>query len=143
MVVVMQSEATEEQIQKVAKRLEEIGFAIHRTDGATCTILAAVGEKLAVDARDFELLEGVREVHRISAPYKLASRRFRPEGTVVDLGKGVKVGGHSVVVMAGPCSVETREQIMVIAGQVSQFFCVDYGTGSTIGEFCESLSLFG
>ncbi|MCH8948563.1 MAG: 3-deoxy-7-phosphoheptulonate synthase [Acidobacteria bacterium] len=119
MVVVMQTGATEKQIQHAAERLKEMGFSIHRTDGATCTILAAVGEKLAFDARDVELLDGVREVHRISAPYKLANRQFRPEGTVVEVGKDVQIGGNEVIVMAGPCSVESREQILAIAEAVS------------------------
>ena len=71
------------------------------------------------DARDIELLDGVREVVRITQPYKLASRAFRPEGTIVDLGKGVKVGGTEVVVAAGPCAVETKSQIDSVAERVA------------------------
>jgi 3-deoxy-7-phosphoheptulonate synthase len=72
------------------------------------------------DTRDIELLEGVGEVLRISAPYKLASRHFRPEGSVIQLGKGVAVGGKQVVVMAGPCSVESAEQIEIIAAGLAK-----------------------
>jgi len=72
------------------------------------------------DTRDIELLEGVAEVVRISAPYKLASRHFRPEGSVIQLGKGVAVGGEQVVMMAGPCSVESAEQIETIATLVAE-----------------------
>jgi len=120
MVVVMQEGATEEQIQRAINRLMEMGFDIHRSTGARHTVLGAVGAKVDFDTRDIELLEGVAEVLRISAPYKLASRHFRPEGSVVQLGKGVAVGGPQVIVMAGPCSVESAEQIETIAATVAK-----------------------
>ena len=120
MVVVMQEGATEEAIQRVINKLMGIGFDIHRSTGARHTVLGAVGAKVDFDTRDIELLEGVAEVLRISAPYKLASRQFRPEGSKIALGKGVIVGGSEVVVMAGPCSVESAEQIEDIAALVAQ-----------------------
>jgi 3-deoxy-7-phosphoheptulonate synthase len=120
MVVVMQEGATEDQIQRVINKLMDMGFDIHRSTGARHTVLGAVGAKIDFDTRDIELLEGVAEVLRISAPYKLASRHFRPEGSVIQLGKGVAVGGQQVVVMAGPCSVESAEQIEAIAERVAK-----------------------
>ncbi|MBI1983771.1 MAG: 3-deoxy-7-phosphoheptulonate synthase [Acidobacteria bacterium] len=120
MVVVMQEGATEEQIQRVINKLMDMGFDIHRSTGARHTVLGAVGAKMDFDTRDIELLGGVAEVLRISAPYKLASRQFRPEGSVVKLGKDIAVGGEQVVVMAGPCSVESAEQIDTIAETVSK-----------------------
>jgi 3-deoxy-7-phosphoheptulonate synthase len=120
MVVVMQEGATEEQIQGVIIKLMDMGFDIHRSTGARQSVLGAVGAKIGFDTRDIELLPGVAEVLRISAPYKLASRHFRPEGSVVKLGKDVAVGGTEVVVMAGPCSVESDEQIEAIAAFVSK-----------------------
>jgi len=120
MVVVMQEGATEEHIQRVINKLMNMGFDIHRSTGARHTVLGAVGAKIDFDTRDIELLEGVAEVLRISAPYKLASRHFRPEGSVIQLGHGVTVGGDQVVVMAGPCSVESAEQIDVIAEHVAK-----------------------
>jgi 3-deoxy-7-phosphoheptulonate synthase len=119
MVVVMQEGATEDQIQYVINKLMDMGFDIHRSTGARHTVLGAVGAKVDFDTRDIELLGGVAEVLRISAPYKLASRHFRPEGSVVKLGKGVAVGGEEVVVMAGPCSIESAEQIDTIAAKVA------------------------
>jgi 3-deoxy-7-phosphoheptulonate synthase len=119
MVVVMQEGATEEQVQSVISKLMEMGFDIHRSTGVAQTVLGAVGVKPEFDHRDIELLEGVQGVHRISSPYKLASRHFRPEGSVIQLGKDVALGGERVVVMAGPCSVESAEQIEVIAAQVA------------------------
>jgi 3-deoxy-7-phosphoheptulonate synthase len=117
MVVVMQEGATEEQIQKVIDRLIQMGFDVHRSTGTTHTVLGAVGGA-PVDHRDIELLDGVREVVKISASYKLASRAFKPEGTVVKVGppgRQLEVGGRDVVMMAGPCTIESAEQIMTIA----------------------------
>jgi len=119
MVVVMQEGATEEEVQYVISRLMGMGFDIHRSTGARQTVLGAVGAKVDFDTRDIELLGGVEEVLRISAPYKLASRHFRPEGTIVTLSGGVAIGGEHVVVMAGPCSVESAEQIDTIARSVA------------------------
>jgi 3-deoxy-7-phosphoheptulonate synthase len=119
MVVVMQEGATEEQVQHVINRLMDMGFDIHRSTGARQTVLGAVGAKFDFDTRNIEIIEGVAEVLRISAPYKLASRQFRPEGSVVQLGKGVAVGGNEVVVMAGPCSVESADQIGTVAARVA------------------------
>ena len=118
MVVVMHERATEEQIQSVIDRLIQMGFDVHRSTGTSHTVLGAVGG-VPVDQRDIELLEGVREVVKISASYKLASRAFKPEGTVVKVGppdREIEIGGRDVVMMAGPCTVESAEQIMTIAG---------------------------
>jgi 3-deoxy-7-phosphoheptulonate synthase len=119
MVVVMQEGATEAQIQHVIDRLVAMGFDIHRSTGASHTVLGAVGVRPDFDTRDVELLEGVRQVLRITQPYKLASRTFRPEGSIIDLGKGVRIGGPEVVVMAGPCAVENEAQIDLIAERVA------------------------
>ena len=118
MIVAMQENATEEQIQTVVERMTAIGFNVHRTTGAVQTILAGVGRPAQFDHKDFELLPGVSEAVRISSPYKLAGRGFRPEGTIVRFPNGVEIGGNELVVMAGPCSVEGRDQIFTCAAQV-------------------------
>ncbi|MGC2298688.1 MAG: 3-deoxy-7-phosphoheptulonate synthase [Acidobacteriaceae bacterium] len=115
MIVAMQDRATEEEIQAVVERMMEIGFNVHRTTGTVQTILAGVGTPGVFEHREFEVLAGVAEVIRISSPYKLAGRSFRPEGTIVRFPNGVSVGGDEVIVMAGPCSVESREQIFTCA----------------------------
>jgi 3-deoxy-7-phosphoheptulonate synthase len=120
MVIVMQEGASDAQIQNVIDKLIAHGFDVHRSTGASHTVLGAVGVHRDFDHRDFELLEGVREVMRITQPFKLASRQFKPEGTVIDLGRGVKIGGPDVVVAAGPCSVESREQMFAISEAVSK-----------------------
>jgi len=120
MVVVMHPGSSDEQIQHVIDRLVGSGFDVHRSTGETHTVLGAVGVHPDFDTRDIELLDGVREVVRITQPYKLASRAFRPEGTIVDVGKGVRIGGTEVVVAAGPCAVESKAQIDSIADSVAQ-----------------------
>jgi 3-deoxy-7-phosphoheptulonate synthase len=116
----MQSGASEEQIQHVVDRLVALGFDIHRSTGASQTVLGAVGVKPDFDTRDIEVLDGVREVVRITQPYKLASRAFRPEGTVIELRNGLRIGATDVVVAAGPCAVESAEQIDLIASRVAE-----------------------
>jgi 3-deoxy-7-phosphoheptulonate synthase len=110
MLVVMQQDASEAHIQKIIDRLIEDGFNVHRSTGVIHTVLGGVGGREDFDTAVFEVMDGVKEVHRIISPYKLASRGFRPQGTVVRIGD-VEIGGGAVVVMAGPCSVESRDQI--------------------------------
>jgi len=119
MIVAMQESASEEQIQQVIERLVEMGFEVHRSTGARQTVLGAVGARSDFDIRDIEVLTGVGEVHRISAPYKLAGRSFRPDGTIIKFPNGLAVGGNEIVIMAGPCSVESREQLLTVAEQVA------------------------
>src|SRR5579864_872557 len=120
MIVAMQEGADEAQIQQVIENLVKMGFEVHRSTGARMTVLGAVGSGIDFDIRNIELLPGVQEVHRISSPYKLAGRSFRPEGTIVQLRNGIGVGGNEIVVMAGPCSVETREQLSSTAEAVAK-----------------------
>ena len=117
MVVVMEPKAPEEKIQNVITHLKDLGFDIHRSDGVTHTILGAIGDKTGIDIRQLEVLQGVHEVVRISEPYKLASRSFKQENTVIRMGD-VEIGGQEVIVAAGPCAVESGEQIMKIAEAV-------------------------
>src|SRR4030095_9727333 len=120
MVIVMQEGASDAQIQNVIDKLIAHGFDVHRSTGSAHTVLGAVGGPRDFDHRVWERLEGVREVMRITQPFKLASRQFKPEGTVIDLGRGVKIGGAEVVIAAGPCSVESHEQIHSVAESVSK-----------------------
>jgi 3-deoxy-7-phosphoheptulonate synthase len=118
MIVAMQEKATEEEINAVIDVMEESGVNVHRTTGATQTILAAVGPTATLDLSKFEVLPGVLEVHRISSPYKLAGRGFRPEGTVVEFPNGAKIGGQHVAIIAGPCAIENHHQIFSVAACV-------------------------
>ena len=118
MIIVMERETAEKQIEQVIQRLIADGFDVHRSTGVERTVLGVVGQKV-VDSRVYELLEGVKEVVRITQPYKLCSRVFQQEGTVVRVGD-VEIGGNAVVVMAGPCSVESSEQINLAAETMSK-----------------------
>jgi len=120
MIVAMQDSASEEQIQNVVEHLIRMGFSVHRTTGERQTVLAAVGARIDFDTRNLEVLSGVEHVHRISAPYKLAGRSFRPDGTIIEFANGLKIGGEEVVVMAGPCSVESREQLFNVSEQIAK-----------------------
>src|SRR5215470_10030124 len=118
MVIVMEESATEEQISGVIDKLVHLGFDIHRSTGVRHTVLGAVGER-EIDWRDIELLEGVKEVLRVTSPYKLASRAFKADPTQIQIGD-VVIGGPEVIMMAGPCTVETRDQVMAIAEIVAR-----------------------
>jgi 3-deoxy-7-phosphoheptulonate synthase len=120
MIVAMQETATDEQIQQVIEHLVRMGFSVHRTTGVRQTILAAVGARIDFDTRNLEVLPGVQEVHRISAPYKLVGRTFRPEGTVLRFRNGLTIGNEEVVVMAGPCSVESRDQLFTVSEHIAR-----------------------
>jgi len=115
MLVVMQEGAEEAQTQRVIDRLVSMGFIVHRSSGMLHTVLGGVGPVGDVDPIEFEVMPGVKECHRIVSPYKLASRHFKPAGTKIRIGD-VEIGGDQVIVMAGPCSVESPDQI----GQVAQ-----------------------
>ena len=119
MVVVMQERASDEQVARVVAQLVEMGFDVHRSTGALRTVIGAVGGSRQGDPRLLEVLEGVQEVLRITEPYKLASRTFRQENTVITIGD-LRIGGDEVVVMAGPCSAETEEQVESSAAAVKR-----------------------
>src|SRR5215831_3373415 len=118
MVVVMQERATEAQIQSVIAQLIEMGFDVHRSTGANRTVLGAVGDGTG-DPQLIEVQDGVHEVLRISEPYKLASRTFKQDNTVVVVGD-VRIGGDEVIVMAGPCSAESEQQVETTAAAVKR-----------------------
>jgi 3-deoxy-7-phosphoheptulonate synthase len=119
MVVVMQERATDEQVQRVIAQLIEMGFDVHRSSGALRTVIGAVGGGTERDPRLLEVLEGVQEVVRITEPYKLASRTFKPENSVITVGD-VRIGGDEVIVMAGPCSAENEPQVEAAAAAVKR-----------------------
>ncbi|HUV30449.1 MAG TPA: 3-deoxy-7-phosphoheptulonate synthase [Acidobacteriota bacterium] len=118
MLVVMETAATPEMVAKVCEEIERLGLSAHPMPGAQRTAVGVTGNKARVDSDSILTLEGVREIIHVTAPYKLVSREFHSENTVVDVG-GVKIGGRDFVVMAGPCSVESREQTLAIAEKVA------------------------
>ena len=119
MLVVMQEGATDEQVQAVITRLVSMNFTVHRSTGVLHTVLGGVGPVDQFDPADFAAMDGVKECHRIVSPYKLASRHFKPQGSVIKIGE-VEIGGGRIVTMAGPCSIETPEQIEACAEIVAK-----------------------
>src|SRR6266487_4310536 len=106
MMIVMHPFATEEQVQHVCERLRALGFDIHRSNGTNYTVLGAIGDPKGLDRRQFEIMDGVKEVLKISEPYKLAGRSLHPQDSVLTI-RNAQVGGSDVAIMAGPCSVES------------------------------------
>ena len=117
MIVVLETGTTEKQIEEIIRVLHDHGFDVHRSTGVQHTVLGAIGVHPEFDHRQIEILDGVAEVVRVTEPFKLASRAFKREGSVFDVG-GIKIGGPEVIVIAGPCSVETEDQVFKIAQHV-------------------------
>ncbi len=118
MVVIMEPGALEPQVEAVIDHLNAYGFDVHRSSGKSYTVIGAIGVKPEFDVRIIRVLDGVRDVQRVTEPYKFASRSWKQEASVFDIA-GAKVGGPEVVVMAGPCSVETAEQVQATAAHVA------------------------
>lgn len=114
MVIVMEKHIEETKIETVVAELMRRGFDVHRSTGSDQTVLGVVGDVASVDSREFELFDGVQEVVRVSEPYKLSSRTFKKDKTVIDVGT-CKIGGKDVIVMAGPCTIESETQLMETA----------------------------
>lgn len=119
MVIVMRDTATDEQIEAITNRLHELGLEVHKVVGIQRTILGVIGDVSTVDRREFQIMDGVFEVHRISEPFKLAGRTFHADDSIIKVGDAV-FGGDQVTVIAGPCSVESEEQLFTIAKQIKE-----------------------
>jgi 3-deoxy-7-phosphoheptulonate synthase len=127
MLVVMKAQATPEQIQAVCDHIEQLGYRAHPMPGAQRTAIGITGNQGEVDRGNIEELSGVAEVIRVSKPYKLASRDVKEEDTIIRFeGTDAQIGGRNLAIVAGPCSIETREQAFAIAEKVAaagaQFF---------------------
>lgn len=118
MVVILETGVSEKQIEDIIRVLHEHGFDVHRSTGVQQTVLGAVGVHPEFDHRQIEVLPGVAEVVRVTEPFKLASRAFKREGSIIEVGD-MKIGGNEVAVIAGPCSIENEEQIFTVARKVA------------------------
>lgn len=119
MIIVLKMGSTAEQIEEVSTRLTEGGFKVHLSQGVEKTIMGAIGDRQRIEALDLEALPWVEKVVPILAPYKLVSREFHPEDTIIRVG-GQEIGGNTLHVMAGPCAVESRAQILESAHAVRE-----------------------
>lgn len=118
MVISMRPDATEAQIEAVVRKLQELNLDSHSSTGINRTVIGAIGDTSQIDIRDFEIMEGVDEAVRITAPYKLASRQFKSNNTIIKVG-AVEIGSREVMVIAGPCAIEDSKQINKIARLVA------------------------
>jgi len=114
MIIIMKHSATDEQLNAVIDRVEELGCGVHLSQGEEVTIIGIIGDRRALDRQQIERMEGVERTVLILRPFKLASRAFQPQDTIVRV-NGVTIGGKELVVMAGPCAVESREQLFEAA----------------------------
>lgn len=117
MIIILKKDATVEQVEEVSTRLAEEGLKVHLSQGVEKTIMGAIGDRQKIEALDLEALPWVEKVVPILAPYKLVSREFHPTDTIIRIGNH-EIGGDTVHVMAGPCAVESREQIIETAHAV-------------------------
>lgn len=119
MVVILENNISDEQLKNVTKHLEDFGFQLHISQGVEKTIIGAIGVTKDFDIRSIKILPGVADVYRVSEPFKQASRSFHEENTIIDL-KGLKIGTNEIVLIAGPCSIESESQIFKLAEVVSK-----------------------
>ncbi len=118
MVIVLKRDCTTEQLQEVKRAMERGGVKVMVSQGSEVTILGAEGNASGLNQQALAQLPGVDRVVPVTEPYKKANRKYHPEDTVVDIGRGVKIGGRKLAVIAGPCSVESQEQIVGVAQAV-------------------------
>ena len=119
MIIVMKAGASPAEIKHVTRRIDELGYAAHLSEGTERTIIGVIGDERPLESATFEVMDGVEKTISILPPYKLASREWRRETTVVDVGT-TKIGGQELAMMAGPCSVESRSQLLEIAHAVKE-----------------------
>ncbi len=119
MMIIMKTSATPQEVERVVDKIKSLGLAAHLSQGIEATIIGAIGETHSIPTDPFEVMDGVEIVQRITQPYKLASRQFHPENSIFSI-DGFTVGGDEIAVVAGPCSVESRSQILETAQAVKE-----------------------
>ena len=119
MIIVFKPRATENDVNRIIAKVERMGLKTHLSKGEMSTIVGLVGDTTRVDPKQFEVDECVERIMKVSEPYKLANRAFHPEDSIIDV-SGVKVGGNNLTLIAGPCSVESKEQVIEIARSIKK-----------------------
>jgi 3-deoxy-7-phosphoheptulonate synthase len=120
MIITLKAAATKSQVDSILKKIKELGFSPHTTHGKEVTTIGVIGENAIVTRDVFGAMEGVEVITAISKPYKLVSREFKKENSIIDVGHGVSIGGERIIVMAGPCSVDTKERLLFTADAVKE-----------------------
>jgi 3-deoxy-7-phosphoheptulonate synthase len=120
MIIVLRRDATEAQINHIVEKVQKLGLTPHLSKGTERTIIGVIGPEDVLAVTPLEVFPGVEKVMPVLAPYKLVSREFKPENSVIDVGKGIKIGGKKIIVMAGPCSVENLDLLYEIAREIKK-----------------------
>lgn len=119
MIIVMKPSTTEEELKNVAERLKDLGFKVHISRGESRTIVGAIGDRAVLQGQAIDRMHGVEKVIPIMKPFKLVSREFKSENTVIEV-NGHEIGGEKLTIMAGPCSVEDRVTLLDVAEKISR-----------------------
>jgi len=120
MIIVLRPDATNEQVDHIIEKVKKLGLTPHVSRGTERTIIGVIGPEDILRVTPLEVFPGVEKVMPVLAPYKLVSREFKKEASVVNVGKGVKIGGSKIVVMAGPCAIENLTTLSEIAAQIKE-----------------------
>ncbi len=120
MIIVLKKNATEEQVNHILEKVQKLGLTPHLSKGTQRTIIGVIGPEDVLAVTPLEVFPGVEKVMPVLAPYKLVSREFKPEDSIIDVGKGIKIGGRKIIVMAGPCSVENLDILYEIAKEIKK-----------------------
>ncbi len=120
MIIVLKKNATEEQVNHIVEKVQKLGLTPHISRGTQRTIIGVIGPEDVLAVTPLEVFPGVEKVMPVLAPYKLVSREFKPEDSIIDVGKGIKIGGRKIIVMAGPCSVENLDILYEIAKEIKK-----------------------
>jgi 3-deoxy-7-phosphoheptulonate synthase len=120
MIIVLKKNATEEQINHIVEKVQKLGLTPHLSKGTERTIIGVIGPEDVLAVTPLEVFPGVEKVMAVLAPYRLVSREFKPEDSIIDVGKGLKIGGRKIIVMAGPCSVENLDLLYEIAKEIKK-----------------------
>ncbi|MCX7615521.1 MAG: 3-deoxy-7-phosphoheptulonate synthase [Clostridiales bacterium] len=118
MIIVLKENAAKQQIDDLSNQLSDYGVKVHSIEGTETTVLGLVGDTSAIDVETIRLNDIVDKVMKVSEPYKRANRKFHPNNTVIDISDDISIGGNKIAIMAGPCSVESQEQINAVAKAV-------------------------
>lgn len=117
MIIVFKQNAKENEVKRVLDKVEKLGLKTHISQGEETLIVGLVGDTTRVDPKRIEVEESVERIMKVSEPYKLANRAFHPEDSVINVA-GIPVGGKALTLIAGPCSVESKEQVLEVARRV-------------------------
>ncbi len=120
MIIVFKKEATDDDVNRVIKRIEKLGLKAMVSKGVERTIVGIIGPEDIARVQPFEVFPGVEKVMPVLAPYKLVSREFKKEDTVIKIREGIEIGGRRIIVIAGPCSIESKEQLLEVARKVKE-----------------------